>query len=66
MKYDTRSKNCYCVQCGGWAAPRGHACKKQLYLAVIAKAPVVGLLHLVSKDVGCVQGKRSQSFQRCL
>ena len=22
MKYETRSKNCYCVQCGGWAAPR--------------------------------------------
>ena len=21
MKYETRSKNCYCVQCGGWAAP---------------------------------------------
>ena len=21
MKYETRSKNCYCARCGGWAAP---------------------------------------------
>ena len=46
MKYETRSKNCYCVQCGGWAAPRPPNHRKDQGLAAVvsgyrsASAPV--------------------------